>query len=111
MVLPPVVIHSIVCMRKLPRRPTGTSLLRELESAFTSDPDMVEVYLHVQEGNDEAVRLYSKFGFAAVGECPGYYTRVEPANATLLRRMLDESVEPSVEAGRGGTDSNVVEEA
>lgn len=49
-----------------------------------------EIFLEVNEANEPALRLYRRFGFAKVGERPGYYTqgRVKAATALVLRATL-----------------------
>jgi [ribosomal protein S18]-alanine N-acetyltransferase len=46
------------------------------------------VFLEVDENNEAARRLYSRFGFANVGRRPGYYPQggTEGASALVLRR-------------------------
>jgi ribosomal-protein-alanine N-acetyltransferase len=47
------------------------------------------VFLEVDEGNDPAIRLYTRSGFERVGRRPGYYASAEGnAAALLLRRDL-----------------------
>jgi [ribosomal protein S18]-alanine N-acetyltransferase len=47
------------------------------------------VFLEVDEGNDAALRLYSRAGFQQVGRRPGYYVQADGnAAALLLRREL-----------------------
>jgi ribosomal-protein-alanine N-acetyltransferase len=47
------------------------------------------VFLEVDEGNDPAIRLYTRAGFERVGRRPGYYvTPGGNAAALLLRRDL-----------------------
>jgi ribosomal-protein-alanine N-acetyltransferase len=48
------------------------------------------VFLEVDEGNDPALRLYRRAGFAEVGRRTGYYPKDtgKPAAALILRRNL-----------------------
>ncbi|MCC6949202.1 MAG: ribosomal protein S18-alanine N-acetyltransferase [Bradyrhizobiaceae bacterium] len=47
------------------------------------------VFLEVDEGNEPAIRLYTRAGFAQVGRRPGYYaSRKGAAAALILRRDL-----------------------
>jgi ribosomal-protein-alanine N-acetyltransferase len=48
------------------------------------------VFLEVDEGNEPAIRLYTRAGFERVGRRPGYYEKPAGAAAALiLRRGLD----------------------
>lgn len=48
------------------------------------------VFLEVDEGNEPALRLYTRAGFMQVGRRPGYYAKDEGhAAALILRRNLD----------------------
>ncbi len=42
------------------------------------------VFLEVDEGNDPALRLYARHGFAKIGERTGYYPRPDGSRATAL---------------------------
>lgn len=61
-----------------------------LELARTSPvcQDVIDVYLHVQEGNDEALRFYEKYGFRVTDKLMGYYKRIEPPNCFVVRKPV-----------------------
>lgn len=58
-------------------------LLREHLSALAF-AGVRAVHLEVDEGNDPALRLYARHGFAKVGERVGYYPRKDGSRATAL---------------------------
>lgn len=41
-----------------------------------------------QVGNEDALRFYSKEGFEVVETVPGFYKRLDPPDALLLRKPL-----------------------
>ena len=49
-----------------------------------------------QTNNDEAIRFYSRFGFEVGETVPGYYKRLDPPDAVVLRKRLQPS------SGSGG---------
>lgn len=62
-------------------RGIGKQLIEHvLELVRTSDEckDVGEIYLHVQDGNDDALRFYRKCGFAVKERLEGYYKRIGP---------------------------------
>lgn len=63
----------------------GSKLLDNLlKSVAKHEPKIDEVILHVQINNEQAIRLYSKFGFKMKEKITNYYRRVEPRDAYLL---------------------------
>jgi len=46
--------------------------------------EITRVFLHVQEGNDDALRFYTKAGFESEGVVEGYFPALAPSNATLM---------------------------
>ena len=68
----------------------GTQLLEHvLDHAAKKMHEVVEVYLHVHTGNQDAIDFYSKFGFVQTEVKKGYYTarNVEPPDAAVLVRQ------------------------
>lgn len=49
---------------------------------------VVEVYLHLQVGNDEALRFYKHHGFEVVDTLVAYYKRLEPADCFVVRKAI-----------------------
>ena len=44
------------------------------------------IWLHVQVGNDVALKFYEGFGFKNTGTVENYYKRVKPADAYILEK-------------------------
>ncbi|KDD74672.1 hypothetical protein H632_c1143p1 [Helicosporidium sp. ATCC 50920] len=51
-------------------------------------PEVSRAQLHVHTINTEAITLYRGAGFEAAEELPGYYRRLDPPDALLLRLKL-----------------------
>ncbi|PSC69043.1 N-alpha-acetyltransferase 50 [Micractinium conductrix] len=67
----------------------GAALLQRcLQLVATQLPEVSEAVLHVQTSNDEAIRFYSRFGFEVAETIQGYYKRLDPPDAVLLRKVL-----------------------
>ncbi len=71
----------------------GSALVRRVLRAAREDTKsgspIVEAFLHVQVGNDDALRFYASLGFErAPGVFPAHYVGVEPNDALLLRKWL-----------------------
>ncbi|CAG8490199.1 3745_t:CDS:2 [Paraglomus occultum] len=69
----------------------GTTLLNHILHHATlpsQTPKFVEIYLHVQTSNDEALAFYKRNDFEIVGTREGYYKRIEPPDAHILKRVL-----------------------
>eukprot|EP00276_Gloeochaete_wittrockiana_P020386 CAMPEP_0184351578 /NCGR_PEP_ID=MMETSP1089-20130417/43725_1 /TAXON_ID=38269 ORGANISM="Gloeochaete wittrockiana, Strain SAG46.84" /NCGR_SAMPLE_ID=MMETSP1089 /ASSEMBLY_ACC=CAM_ASM_000445 /LENGTH=156 /DNA_ID=CAMNT_0026684983 /DNA_START=1 /DNA_END=468 /DNA_ORIENTATION=+ len=47
-------------------------------------PQVKRVYLHVQEGNDEAFAFYQSFGFSVGDVVPDYYQKIQPSSARVV---------------------------
>lgn len=75
-------------------RGIGSQLLNHVLDLVHSSPDcadVVDVYLHVQEGNDDALRFYTRFGFEVRERLTGYYRRVKPADCLIVRKVISRS--------------------
>lgn len=67
----------------------GAALLQRcLHLVATQLPEVQEAVLHVQTSNEEAIRFYSRFGFEVAETIAGYYKRLDPPDAVLLRKRL-----------------------
>ncbi|CAG8511781.1 16297_t:CDS:2 [Cetraspora pellucida] len=70
----------------------GTALLEHIlhhaTSGTTNKQKFIEIYLHVQVSNEEALAFYKKYDFEIVGTVEGYYKKISPSNAYVLSRKL-----------------------
>ncbi|KAL6767092.1 hypothetical protein ACKKBG_A38545 [Auxenochlorella protothecoides x Auxenochlorella symbiontica] len=67
----------------------GARLLGNVLGIVTRDlPEVVAAVLHVQVGNGAALDLYRHAGFSVGPVVPGYYPRLNPPDAVLLRKQL-----------------------
>lgn len=66
-------------------------LLLERHMAHLARRGVAQLFLEVDEHNHSALRLYRSFGFAKVGERPGYYMKADGSRALalILQRNLD----------------------
>lgn len=70
----------------------GSKLLRRI-LVFVSEelPEVTEAYLHVHSANEEAIRFYKRFGFLEDEIIRGYYRRLQPPDAVILRKKLQQN--------------------
>lgn len=72
-------------------RGIGKQLISHVLNLVESSPhckDVVDIYLHVQEGNDDALRFYESYGFRLTEKLEGYYKRIEPADCFIVRKFV-----------------------
>eukprot|EP00743_Colponemidia_sp_Colp-15_P005900 GILK01006342.1.p2 GENE.GILK01006342.1~~GILK01006342.1.p2 ORF type:complete len:184 (-),score=18.95 GILK01006342.1:53-544(-) len=50
--------------------------------------DIVDVYLHVQTNNQDAIEFYKRYGFEIAETIQNYYKRIEPPDCYVLRKQL-----------------------
>ncbi len=67
----------------------GSNLLASMLEDMAKQPSVVEIYLHVQVGNDGALKLYQQFGFEVVGKLENYYKRIEPKDCLILKKKIN----------------------
>lgn len=73
-------------------RGVGKKLLSHVLNLVETSPhckDVSEVYLHVQDGNDDALRFYRSQGFDVTEKLFGYYKRIEPADCFIVRKTIN----------------------
>lgn len=58
--------------------------------------------LPLQTSNEEAMRFYGRYGFEVGETIPGYYKRLDPPDAVVLRKAL----QPGGGGGGGSSDPN-----
>lgn len=75
----------------------GKLLERCMLVVLKSLPEVVEAYLHVHTANDEAITFYQKYGFETSEVIHGYYKRLEPPNAVILKKRLQPRVSAVVD--------------
>merc|ERR1711934_100104 len=84
-----VYIMTIGILAPYQRCGIGSKLLAEVLSNVEKDfPKVKEVYLHVQEGRDDAVAFYQKHGFVQGEALQNYYKNADPPHATVLRKTM-----------------------
>ena len=55
-------------------RGVGAEFLRRIEGSANAE-GAVEIWLHVDEANASAIRLYESFGYSNAGRAEHYYAR------------------------------------
>lgn len=73
-------------------RGIGKQLVTHVLDLVKSSPhckDAVDVYVHVQDGNDDALRFYDRYGFQVTEKLVGYYKRIQPADCLIVRKSVN----------------------
>lgn len=81
-----VYIMTLGCLAPYRRLGTGSLLLKHILKVCQQRKDIESICLHVQINNEEAIAFYQKFGFEITETEEGYYKRIEPSSAYVLRR-------------------------
>ena len=81
-----VYIMTIGVLAPYRRLGIGKQLLQKVLEACSLQPDCVEIYLHVQVGNDSAVDFYKGFGFEVGSIVKDYYTRLDVNDAHIISK-------------------------
>ncbi|KAI5058948.1 hypothetical protein GOP47_0025267 [Adiantum capillus-veneris] len=66
----------------------GSKLMNIVLELSEKEEDLLDVYLHVQVNNEEALQFYKKFGFEVQDIIRNYYRRIEPPDCYLLSKNL-----------------------
>ncbi|ERN09642.1 hypothetical protein AMTRI_Chr08g202470 [Amborella trichopoda] len=66
----------------------GSKLLMHVLDLCSNEPNIVEVYLHVQTNNEEAISFYKKFGFEITETIKNYYTNITPPDCYVLTKVI-----------------------
>jgi ribosomal protein S18 acetylase RimI-like enzyme len=74
------------------RSSIGTMLISHVLALCEKDTNIESVYLHVQSSNKAAMEFYKKFGFEVVDHVKNYYKRIEPNDAYLLEKAVNNGV-------------------
>ncbi|KAH7726984.1 acetyltransferaseGNAT family protein [Aphelenchoides avenae] len=72
------------------RRGIGKQLVEHVLALCDKDPATKCVSLHVQTNNEAALAFYGNFGFQVAGQMANYYRRIEPPDALVLRKLVNE---------------------
>ncbi|MCQ2819838.1 MAG: GNAT family N-acetyltransferase [archaeon] len=83
-----VYIMTITVLKNFQRNGIGSQLIKELIRLHRNMKEMESICLHVQVGNDLALRFYQKNGFKIVETLDNYYTDIEPKSAHFLKYFL-----------------------
>jgi ribosomal protein S18 acetylase RimI-like enzyme len=66
----------------------GSKLLKKTLEQCKEDPNIVEVYLHVQTNNEAAIKFYKKYDFEITDTIQNYYKHIEPPDCYVLSKIL-----------------------
>lgn len=72
-------------------RGIGKKLITHVLNLVESSPlceDVTRIYLHVQEGNEDALRFYARFGFQISHKVVGYYRRINPPDCFVIFKTI-----------------------
>lgn len=72
-------------------RGVGAQLLANVLNTAQTSPacaDVFDVYVHVQAGNDDALRFYEAHGFTITERLERYYRRIVPSQCLVLRKPI-----------------------
>ncbi|XDG07795.1 hypothetical protein ABKA04_007410 [Annulohypoxylon sp. FPYF3050] len=89
-------IQSLVLLSPYRSLGLAAALLDEIaQLASNSQFACEEVYAHVWTDNEDGLRWYLARGFAKYGEIQGYYFKLKPDSAWIVRRKITPSSSPS----------------
>ena len=84
----------------------GTQMLDHVMDIVDKDGKFNSVVLHVQINNEGALRFFKKFGFEVVETRKGYYKSIEPADAYVLEKKIDNTISNRTLAIHSDSDSD-----
>jgi ribosomal protein S18 acetylase RimI-like enzyme len=73
-------------------RGVGRKLMEFVFEAAQKIGKVQDITVHVHSADEDALRFYHHLGFSTVERIYGYYRRLEPADAFLLKKRLDNVV-------------------
>jgi len=85
-------IMTLGCLAPYRRLGIGTQMLDHVMDIVDKDGKFNSVVLHVQINNEGALRFYKRFGFEVVETKEAYYKRIEPADAHVLEKKIDNTI-------------------
>ena len=80
-----MILTVLPCYR---RKGVASALLKHLLEKAADNNHLIEVYLHVQTSNTDALLFYLKHGFENVGVIENYYRRIDPPHCHILKLDL-----------------------
>ncbi|KAI8821372.1 putative acetyltransferase family, partial [Fimicolochytrium jonesii] len=85
-----VYIMTLGVLSPYRRLRVGSALLGRVEEAAGKDAGVVELALHVQTSNTQALRFYERHGFVKATMVKDYYIKnnVQPPDAWVLRKSV-----------------------
>lgn len=99
-----VYIQSLVLLAPYRQNGLAAALLDEVVRLAAESPfACAEVYAHVWTDNDDGLRWYLARGFAKHGQVNGYYFKLRPDSAWIVRRPIDTNGTTSSALGQNGT--------
>ena len=84
----------------------GTQMLDHVMDIVDKDGKFNSVVLHVQINNEAALRFYKRFGFEVVKTTEAFYKRIEPADAYVLEKKIDNTISNCTLAIHSDSDSD-----
>jgi ribosomal protein S18 acetylase RimI-like enzyme len=66
----------------------GSTMLKKILELASKNKNIMEVQLHVQTNNEEAIAFYKNFGFSIIQEVKDYYKKITPPDAFVLSKPL-----------------------
>lgn len=79
-------LSTLVLLSPYRRHGIMTHMLRQLTQRAVHEHRISSVGAHVWEANTEGLEWYARRGFAVVGREEGYYRRLDPQGAVVVRR-------------------------
>ncbi len=67
----------------------GSAAIAHVLSNIKGHSEISRVYLHVQHGNDDAVRFYERAGFKSEGTVEGYFPALTPSDAYMMSLSIE----------------------
>ncbi|KAI2637832.1 acyl-CoA N-acyltransferase [Hypomontagnella submonticulosa] len=101
-------IQSLVLLSPYRQLGLAAALLDEVARLAANSPFAChEVYAHVWTDNEDGLRWYLARGFAKHGEVQGYYLKLRPDSAWIVRRRITTNSTPTQANGAGAVDRTV----
>lgn len=86
-----IYIMTLGCLAPYRRLGVGKVMLEHVLSIARRESNIESVYLHVQVNNDDALAFYRQNGFEVVQRAENYYKRIEPTDAYVVERKLNDA--------------------